>query len=151
MKNRNGKRLLGLLFAAALVMGCAFCAAAACEHSYSDNVCTLCGQIGGTWGTGGTWSFAPESGTVTVTGTGAMPDYSATNKAPWNSLGEALVNVVIEEGVTHLGSYSFHKCSGLENVKLPSSLKTLGRDAFHLCTSLKEITLDFTPEEEKGK
>lgn len=52
-----------------------------------------------------TWTLA-DDGTLTVSGTGAMPDL-IYDKYPWYNLGSSIKKVVIEAGVTHIGRDSF--------------------------------------------
>ena len=68
-----------------------------------------------------------SSGVLTISGTGAMEDYASASTVPWGA--EDIYAVVVEEGVTHVGSYAF---SGLflENVLLPESLESIGDNAF---------------------
>ena len=47
-----------------------------------------------------------------------MTDYSPSNPNPW--IGKDIHNVVIEEGVTHIGTYAFQGCS-MEAVTIPAS------------------------------
>ena len=111
------------------------------------------------------WSYNAATKTLTLTGTGAMPDYRATNigtnkKSPWesekigdNTIKVLMENLVVGEGITEIGEYNFFKCTALKSVSLPSTLKSidgmgLGTDlgsasygAFQECESLTEIAL----------
>lgn len=66
------------------------------------------------------------------------------------SFGKNVVNAVVREGTTTLGTGAFQNCTTLESVVLPSSLTTLGdvrmfpvevSSVFDGCTNLCEITL----------
>ena len=50
-------------------------------------------------------------------------------------------SVVIEEGVSKIGSSAFCGCSNLESVTLPNSMEEIGYDAFGHCEKLKELVL----------
>lgn len=50
-------------------------------------------------------------------------------------------SVVIEEGVSKIGSSAFCGCSKLKSVTLPNSMKEIGYDAFGHCKKLKELVL----------
>lgn len=52
----------------------------------------------------------------------------------------ALTTVVLDEGVTQIGSFSFGGCTALESVTFPKSLKKIGGSAFSGCSSLKSVT-----------
>lgn len=58
----------------------------------------------GTCGEQLTWKL--EDGTLTISGTGAMEDY-VNGSAPWYAERDQIQTVVIEAGVTSIGSYAF--------------------------------------------
>ena len=83
-----------------------------------------------------------EGSTLTISGTGNMPDYDIyKNKAPWYSDRDKIKNVVIEDGVTSIGNYAFTNCSGLTSVTIPNSVTSIGISAFEGCRSLTSITI----------
>jgi hypothetical protein len=47
-----------------------------------------------------------------------------------------VINLVIPEGVTSIGSYAFYNCTGLTSVTIPNSVTSIGSSAFQGCTSL---------------
>jgi hypothetical protein len=69
--------------------------------------------IGGTFdGTEVTWEL--KDGVLTIAGTGAMPDYRGVEDSrPWIAELETITKVVVKSGVTHLGSSSFTKATGV--------------------------------------
>ncbi len=84
----------------------------------------------------------PNLEKVTITkgvGTGEDYDeYSSTTYCPWNSAPN-LNTVIIGEGVTRIGSYTFFHCN-MENLTLPNTLVSFGEHAFDTCT-IKNLTL----------
>lgn len=52
-----------------------------------------------------------------------------------------IVSVVIPDGVTDIGKYSFKGCIGLSSVKFPDTLKSVREGAFYGCKSLKNVKL----------
>ena len=88
---------------------------------------------------GDTAKYTLENGVLTISGTGAMEDYSA-GSAPWYSQRNTITKVIVEEGVTYIGDRAFSYCSKLEEVQLPDSLVETGRSAFSSCSSLKSVT-----------
>jgi len=50
-------------------------------------------------------------------------------------------SVIIPEGITSIGDYSFYGCSSLKSVKLPKSLLSIGEYAFAACPEFKSISL----------
>ena len=81
----------------------------------------------GTCGKNVTWTL-DDAGTLSVSGSGAMDDYTSASQVPWYD--EDIWAVTVEEGVTHVGRYAF---SGLilDNVLLPESLESIGNRAFY--------------------
>ena len=80
------------------------------------------------------WSFDEETGTLTVSGIGAI-DVGAF-------AGESMIrHLVIEEGITGIGMSAFEGCTELETLSLPGSLQEIGTAAFKDCVSLTEAQL----------
>lgn len=86
-----------------------------------------------------TWKLHND-GTLVISGQGAMPDFSNSRKksdngAPWHGKTELIKSIIIEEGITYIGSNSFG-CGGyslclLSNISLPSTLNEIGQRAFY--------------------
>ena len=53
------------------------------------------------------WEFNVTTGTLTISGTGAMRDYDQAGERPWYAWGDDITTVVIGEGVTRIGDYAF--------------------------------------------
>ena len=84
--------------------------------------------------------------TLRIYGNGMMDDYRAfltTDKeVPWGiELQKKIKEVVIENGVTHIGGYSFNECASLTKVTISNSVKSIGYSAFYRCTALAKITI----------
>ncbi len=93
----------------------------------------------GSCGTNLTWSL--ENGTLTISGTGEMYDYNAmSNRAPWYNKRSQINAIVINEGLTTIGSYAFEWCGEVRTVTLPQTLTTIHRVAFAQCQKLQAIT-----------
>jgi len=54
---------------------------------------------------------------------------------------EQLVELIIPDGVTHIGERAFSKCKNLRRVVLPESLVYIGTSAFSECERLEEIVI----------
>ena len=52
-----------------------------------------------------------------------------------------ITTVIIPDGVTSIGQYSFTDCSNLTNITIPDSVVSIDEGAFLLCTSLASITI----------
>ena len=100
----------------------------------------------GTCGKNLTWKY-DTSHTLTISGTGNMDDYSWDNDgpsevgAPWGGLRDSIEKLVIENGVTSIGTDAFKHCSKLKNVVVPDSVSSIGDRAFMDCVNLTVITL----------
>ena len=57
---------------------------------------------------------------------------------------EALVTVVVPEGIESIGRAAFFYCTSLLNVTFPKSLKYIGNSAFNQCTSIEAMDLSHT-------
>jgi hypothetical protein len=82
----------------------------------------------------------PATGTLTVSGDGAMEDYGYSS-APWHPYRIRITSVAIEEGVASIGSYAFSDCSKLTAVTIPSSVASIGSYAFSNCSRLTAVTI----------
>lgn len=96
--------------------------------------------VSGTCGDALTWKLDSKN-TLTISGTGAMTDYTKSGVAPWNEDYEEIGFVVIENGVTTIGEYAFENCTLLESVAIPDSVEKIGKYAFSDCSALKRISL----------
>lgn len=96
----------------------------------------------GTCGENLTWTLDGE-GTLRIAGEGAMEDYGWPGGLPWRDSQSEIKAVVIESGVTTIGSHAFDTCRNLTSVTFngSSQLTTIGKDAFYQCRSLTGITL----------
>ena len=106
------------------------------------------GSDSGRCGANAMWTL-DASGTLTISGTGAMYDYDfigERNPAPWcaDGLNNRVRTVVVKKGITELGYNAFGECHQLEKVTLPSGLKRIGSCAFIACYNLPELTIPAT-------
>ena len=81
------------------------------------------------------------NGTMTVSGTGAMTDYSSYTSTPWYSYRSSIKKVVIENGVTTVGECSFYDYDNLTEVVMADSVEKIKRYAFAFCSYLSSVTL----------
>ena len=109
------------------------------------NVIVGCATIAsGTCGNNLTWNLT-EDGTLTITGSGEMKDYSSTaanyTDAPWGTYWKQIIAVVMAPGVTSIGLHAFQGCSSLTSVTIPESVMSIGECAFKFCRSLTSVTI----------
>jgi len=81
-----------------------------------------------------------NNGTLTITGTGAMQGWNNTSM-PWYNVKNEITSVVINYGVTTIGTCAFEAHTNLSSVSIPSSITSTGSWAFVGCTKLTSITL----------
>ena len=85
------------------------------------------------------WSL--KDGVLNISGSGAMADYAINSPAPWAGFKSIIRSVVVQEGVTGIGSFAFFKHPALESAILPAGLKSIGVCAFGDCGKLSEAAL----------
>jgi len=113
------------------------------------------------------WELDRDSGVLTITGSGAMPD----NSHPWYSYRNSIKTVEIENGITTVGTtcfggnynttgtygniikvslpdslieiknQAFLGCSNLEEIIIPSNVNYIAPGAFHNCTLLSSVNI----------
>ena len=101
-----------------------------------------------------TWSLDQATGVLTIQGTGPMQDFSDGNysvtTAPWSSYGKQIRSIVVESGVTSVGSYAFFAFefsekndtfSNVRTITLADTVAWIGADAFSGCYQLSSLTL----------
>ncbi len=93
----------------------------------------------GTCGENVTWQL-DTLGTLTISGTGDMADFES-RKAPWYSLRNNIQKVIVEDGITSIGTWAFYECANVTEVVLGNDLTEIGDRAFGACKGISEITL----------
>ena len=107
------------------------------------------------------WNLT-KAGTLTISGSGPMPDFSGIGEQPWNQYSGQIRKAVIGNGVTSIGACAFWNCGVLSaeisssvttignsafrgtplmSVSIPSSVKTIGDSAFQTCQGLGSVTV----------
>ena len=92
-------------------------------------------------GDGSVMATLSDDGTLTISGNGEMKDWEKSYVVAWDSNRENIKNVIINNGVTSIGNYTFSDCRSLTNITIPNSVTSIGVDAFYYCTSLTNITI----------
>jgi len=73
--------------------------------------------------------FTVTSGTLDISGSGAMTDFTENN-VPWASEKTVITKVVIQKDITSIGSYAFQGYSKLTSVSIAESVTKIGNNAF---------------------
>ncbi|MDR0618780.1 MAG: leucine-rich repeat domain-containing protein [Bacteroidales bacterium] len=80
--------------------------------------------------------------TLTISGNGAMADYGwSSDFTPWSAYISNIKTVIIQNGVTHIGTGAFYNHYNLTNVTISGSVITIGDQAFIYCLSLTDVTI----------
>ena len=107
-------------------------------HNFINGICSQCGYFS-KCGDSVYWSLG--NGTLTISGTGDMDDFSYPDYAPWYSSRSSIKTVIIKNGVTSIGDYAFRNCASLTSVTIPEGVTSIGAYAFHWCESLESVTI----------
>ena len=91
----------------------------------------------GTCGDGVSWVF--DAGTLTISGTGGMTNYDG-NGQPWYNHADEIDNIVIEEGIRHIGKRAFVG-THITELFLPDSVRSIGEAAFESCAFLQSVRM----------
>lgn len=103
------------------------------------------------------WSYDTESYILTFTGSGAMPNYSSSSNTPWGkhvlytipvgkkgeidwTILDDVENIIISNGITSIGNYSFANSQSLVSVEISSTVTTIGKSAFDACEELNSFS-----------
>lgn len=151
----EGKKLLILTFTLILLL-CAILALNTSAETVASGDC-------GAEGDNVTWAI-DDTGTLTISGTGEMQDFSNALFMPWedykryittliinngvtNISGSAfsdfrkLTDITISDSVTNIGDYAFSLCRNLTTVTIPESVTSIGESVFDRCESLTTVTI----------
>ena len=124
------QRILCLLLAACMLLSLGMPGVRAAEprrHSVTITAAPMAEQ-------GITWEV--NDGLMTISGKGAVPDY-AQGEAPW--LEEEVFSIIIEDGITALGSNAFRGMKKLQDVIVGRGVTDISATAFNDCPGLSEV------------
>ena len=126
-----------VFFACALMAGQS---ALAQEQEPTQTENGYCGDPNVNNGEDVSYSYNPDNHTLTISGTGAMRNYEDINERPWCDYYKCITTIVIDNGVTSIGSTMSSHCSNLESVTISSSVTHIGSEAFYQCPNLTSVT-----------
>ena len=102
------------------------------------------------------WSLTSEN-TLIISGEGRMKDYEIRSSyyndgrepfmnvinddylVPWRDYSNDITKIIIEDGITYIGSFTFSNFQSLESVILPHSLSEIGICSFAVCPNFNDI------------
>lgn len=82
-----------------------------------------------------TWTFY-EDGTLKISGSGNMENFTDKQVIPWYSYCSSIENVKLSDGITSIGKYAFYGCESLTSITIPDSVTSIGDYAFDDCDDL---------------
>ncbi len=94
------------------------------------------------------WEFNKGDGTLSFTGSGPIPNFTAENPAPWSGYMDG-IQAIEAESITEIGANSFPNASQLIRLKTGSGLERIGDHAFSGCGRLEY--LDISPVSQIGQ
>ena len=121
-------RSFGFIIAALLMLALVFvlptAALADAEGSCGENV---------------TYHYDSTTKVLTLTGTGAMADYtmSGAGRSPFyqnTTIRNNCTRIEVGEGITHVGNYIFFYLTKVTEAVLPSTIESIGTGAFQTCS-----------------
>lgn len=115
------KHITRLLFAALLLLALCIGASAA--------------GTSGKCGPSAYWSFDSSTGTLTISGSGAMNDYEYGNDYPWMDYRDSIQTIVIGDQITQIGRYAFTG-TACSTIKFGKNVRSIGERAFLECRNL---------------
>ena len=100
---------------------------------------SLAAEASGQCGDNLTWSV--DAGTLAITGSGAMWDFTDDSMAPWYEYRENILRLSLPDGLTAVGDLAFYDCMNLQTVSIPGSVASIGDYAFASCDGLVMLGL----------
>ena len=86
-----------------------------------------------------TWSFNQNDSTLTISGSGAMMEFSSDTIVPWYSNRDYVKKVTITDSALSIGSYAFYGCNNITSITIPQSVLNIGEYAFANCEALEAL------------
>lgn len=121
------KHITRLLFAALLLLALCIGASAA--------------GTSGKCGPSAYWSFDSSTGTLTISGSGAMEDYEYENEYPWMDYRDSIQTIVIGDQITQIGRNTF-PWTACSTIRFGKNVRSIGARAFYGCRNLNgDLTL----------
>ncbi len=87
------------------------------------------------------WEMDMDSGVMTFSGSGRIPDYDPAAPAPWVHLSRFATTLNLGSGVTAVGDYAFADFTALKYLNLSEGLKEIGAGSFVSCHGLEYLEI----------
>ena len=86
-----------------------------------------------------TYTYDSSTGLLTISGSGDMDNYEFSRSIFYFE--DAIKSVVISDGVTSIGDYTFMACHSITSIEIPNSVITIGNGAFKSCWALTSVVV----------
>ena len=123
------KRFLSMVIAVCIFAYCNFMIYAQEENLEVSNFTNSGSSLTGTCGENITWELATD-GTLTLSGTGPMYDYSQKT-TPWRNYGQSITKLVISDDITEIGNYAFYNTNISGEIRISDKVTRIGSYAFY--------------------
>ena len=144
MKRNTITRLCSLAAAAVLAVSCIALtgcgsSASSAASSTASTAASAAAAGDNSCGEGVTWTLA--DGTLTISGTGRMTNFTKDAPAPWADQADQITTVEVEGTVTSVGATAFKDCTALTTVNIADGVEYIEAGAFNGCTALTEVNI----------
>lgn len=99
------------------------------------------GNYGANMGDNITWNFDGSTGTLTLSGSGEMYNLSPGEGAEWHAYYDKVKRIVINKGISSIGTNAFYGLDQAESIDIPDSVKTIYPGALQGCDGIRELHL----------
>lgn len=104
---------------------------------FAESISGTCGAVGD----GSNLQWTLDNRVLTISGTGKMRNYNVTVDAPWYLYRYNIDTILVQNGVTSIGSYAF-KYVQAESIYIASSVTEIDYDPFWNCSRFKKMVVD---------
>jgi len=89
------------------------------------------------------WSYNLLTKTLTISGEGDIPAYTALGEtvSPWSVYSDEIETVIVEEGITNMGEYAFYGSENIKTAVIPSTCNKYGQSTFAYCSNMTSLTV----------
>ena len=82
-----------------------------------------------------------SNGELIISGFGDMDNYKSYLSKPWRKKENLITKIVIENGITSIGSFAFCAMNNVKEITIPESVKLINEGGISNLISLTEVTL----------
>lgn len=138
---KKTEQILSVFLSLCIIVSCMVGFSITAGADASGTIVTMNGNL--------TWSYVSSTKTLTITGTGAIPDYRSANTAPWygkdaegNTYFDEVQNLILGEGISIIGINAFKGLGDLISITWPAtSLREIHEGGFWGNVSASNTTL----------